>query len=155
MNSPNAIRRRASGIRFGQTMLELVAASMVISIALIPALKFTRSSLRNMERLEQQEFITLLSVSKLEESLALTAGSWDLTSLSGDFSSSGHPNIHYQVSRSDSVTEGGTPGKLAVLRVTVWQDEDGGGDVDADEPQSTISTKLAKVLSSEYEATIH
>ncbi|MFN3189041.1 MAG: hypothetical protein ACE361_00845 [Aureliella sp.] len=141
--------------RHGQSMLELVAATTVISIALVPALRLTRESVGRMDELERHEDAVSLCTGKLEEQLAATAANWDLTTVSGDFAAEGRPELQFQVLKSDAVSEGGIPGALAAIHVTVWFDEDGGRDLDANEPRTTFSTKLAKVLSYEYEASVH
>ena len=136
-------------------MLELVAASTIIALALVPALGFTRRSLANLTELERHEQLISLCTTILEEELARTAGSWDLTTRSGDFSSIGRPEIRFSSFKSDAIADGGMPNSLAVVQVTVWYDEDSGNDIDGDEPQTQLATKLAKVLSYEYEATVH
>lgn len=136
-------------------MLELVAATTIISIALVPALKLTRSSVLNIATLERAELTVSFAVSKLEEEMASTAVSWNLSSQSGDFADVGQPTIRFMVNKSDEASSGGEPNRLAVIEVTVWVDSDSGGDLDINEQQTKMSTKLAKVLSYEYEATVH
>lgn len=131
-------------------MLELVAATTIISIALTPALRLTRSSLMNIETLERSELTVSLCVSKLEEEMARTAFTWELVGSTGDFSSVGQPNLHFTTSISDAAATGGIPDRLAVIEVVVWNDSDEGGDLDSEEQQTRLSTKLAKVLSYEY-----
>ncbi|MEZ6087598.1 MAG: type II secretion system protein [Pirellulaceae bacterium] len=139
----------------GQTMLELLAATSIISIALIPALRLTRESNLQLEQIELAEMRVALCTSKLEEAMAQTAASWDLSTQTGNFSSVGHPDLWFQVQKSDEAAEGGVPDRLATIEVTVWHDVDGGGDLDADEPSNQLATKLAKIISYGYEATIH
>ena len=141
--------------RSGQTLLELVAATTIIAIALVPALKLTRSGVMNIATLERNELAVSLCVSKLEEELARTAAGWDLTPRSGNFASIGRPELLFMVRKSDAVADGGTPGSLTVVDVIVWHDEDSGGDLDPDETQVRYATKIAKVISYEYESTIH
>lgn len=136
-------------------MLELVAATTIIAIALLPALKLTRSSLADMEQLERNELSVSLCVSALEEELALTAATWNMATKTGDFAAIGRSELRYVINKSDAIADGGQPGSLAVIDVIVWHDADDGNDLDATEPQTRFSTKLAKVISYEYEATIH
>lgn len=142
------------GTRLGQTMLELIAATTIIAIALVPALKSMRNNLDSLDRLERDETLVRLCTSQLEQELALTAGTWDLTSSSGHFGPA-NPDFRFIASKTDSPAEGGVVGELAVIDVVVWHDADGGNDLDADEQQSRLATKLARVISYEYEATIH
>ena len=139
----------------GQSMLELVAATTIISIALVPALQLTRKSLVRMDELEIHEDVLSYCTGKLEQHLALTAASWNLVDDEGDFSVEGRPELHFQVTKSDAIASGGTPDSLAIVTVTVWHDQDGGNDIDADEPQIQLNAKIAKLLAYEYEATVH
>ncbi len=135
-------------------MLELVAATTIISIALVPALKLMRGNLMNLDNLERNEQLVTLCASVLEKELAITAATWSLDSRSGSIGGA-TPQIRYAITKSDSVSDGGRPGELAIVDVTVWHDSDGGNDLDSGEPRTRFSTKLAKVISYEYEATIH
>ena len=148
-------RRRWRHRRLGQTLLELVAATTIIAIALVPALKLTRTGVMNMAMLERSELAVSLCVSKLEEELARTAAGWDLASRNGSFASIGRPDLRFMVTKSDAIASGGSPGSLAAIEVVVWHDEDGGADLDAGETRVRYATKIAKVISYEYESTVH
>lgn len=149
------MRKQSRLRRTGQSMLELVAATTIIAITLVPALRLTRDGIVKMEQLERSEVRVALCSSKLEEELARTAASWNLTDVTGDFASEGRSELLFRVTKSDAVADGGSPDSLAVIQVTVWHDEDGGGDLDGDESRTLVATKLAKIISYEYEATIH
>lgn len=136
-------------------MLELVAASTIISIALVPALRLTRDSMTQVERLEFTELRASLCVSKLEQALSETAGLWDLTQQTGNFASQGCDEIRFTLTRSDATNAGGIPGKLAVIKVVVWRDEDGDGVLDFDEAHTDMTTKVARLLSYHYETTLN
>tara|TARA_R110002049_G_scaffold27321_2_gene94117 strand:- start:233517 stop:233927 length:411 start_codon:yes stop_codon:yes gene_type:complete len=136
-------------------MLELVAATTILAIALVPALKLTRSGLMNISQLERSELSVSLCVSKLEEELARTAATWDLSPRAGNFAAIGRPELRFTVAKSDAAVDGGSPNSLAVIDVIVWHDEDGGNDLDGDETHVRYATKIAKVISYEYESTIH
>lgn len=142
-----AMRRRG-----GQTLLELIAATLIITIALVPALKLTRSRIANTELIQQAETRLTFCTSKLEEELALTASRWDLSSQTGAFSGPGLDNLRFAVSKSDAVAAGGIPDALAAIEVTVWHDEDGNGNLDQAEKRVRLATKIAKLLAYENES---
>ncbi|GIW99877.1 MAG: hypothetical protein KatS3mg111_3210 [Pirellulaceae bacterium] len=135
--------------RPGQTMLELVAATTIIAVALVPALRLTGRGLDNLTRIERFELATTWAASLMEEEMARTAATWDLTERLGDLAHLGNPELRYRVLKSDRATAGGIPQELAVLEVTVWHDQDGGSDLDPDEPRTQFHTKLARVASYE------
>ena len=138
--------------RIGQTMLELVAATTIMGIALVPALRLTRDRLLRTQELERAEMRLTLCVSKLEEEMARTAAGWDLTARSGAMTTPGHAGLRFNVSKSDSLAVGGIPNALAVIDVTVWHDQDGETDMDANEHTVRLATKVARLLSYESEA---
>ena len=141
--------------RSGQTMLELIAATTIITIALVPALRLTRDSIARCDELKNAEMRLALCTSKLEEEMARTAATWDLTSTSGNFAAIGHSQLRFITTKSDAVADGGIPDALTAISVVVWHDQDAGNDLDPDENRTTLATKLAKLISYEYEATIH
>lgn len=136
-------------------MIELVAATSIIAIALVPALRITRDGITRTEELECAELRLALCTSKLEEEMARTAANWDLTSQTGDFSQIGRRELRYQVLKSDATADGGIPNALAMVDVIVWHDADLAGDLDSDEKQIRLTTKMAKLISYGYESTIH
>lgn len=145
------MRRR----RRGQTMIELLAATTIITIALVPALRLTRDSITHSEELENAEMRLALCTSKLEEEMARTAATWDLSTQIGDFSSIGRSELRFIVTKSDALANGGIPDALATIDAVVWHDEDLGDDLDPSESQVRLTTKMAKLISYEYEATIN
>lgn len=157
MSTARLYRRSRSKrpLRVAQSMLELVAATTVISIALVPALRLTRDSLVRMNELELHEEALSFCTGKIEQQLALTAATWNLNDEEGDFSADGRSELHFQVTKSDALDDGGSPDSLAVIRVIVWNDEDGGNDLDAEELRIQLDAKVAKLLAYEYEATVH
>lgn len=148
-------RRGRTGARnCGQTLLELVAATIIISTAMVPTLRLTRNSLQTLDRVEQAERCHFFCVSTIEESMMLTSANWQMQPRMGDFSSMGWPNYRFQVTISDSPTEGGMPDALAVINTLVWFDENGSGSAEADEVHCRLQTKLAKLQSYENEANV-
>src|SRR5215208_1853006 len=89
--SPMKNNRRAN------TLLELIAASTVISIGLVPALRLMRDALAVGEQLETVDAMTTLCASRLEETLAKTCANCNTTPESGNYSSSGYPRLKYWV----------------------------------------------------------
>lgn len=133
-------------------MLEVIAATIIISVALVPALKLTRTVITNTSEIEQAETRLAFCTSKLEEEMARTAAKWDLGPKSGTFPGNSGSRLHFTVSKSDQLADGGIPGALAAIQVTVWNDNDSDGTHDPSESSVTLATKLAKLASYEEEA---
>ena len=149
MHLPSETKRRTNR---GQTLLELVAATSIIAIALVPALRVMRDCLRISRETETANLMATLSASMLEEHLLRTAVNWNPTTVTGDFSAEGYPTIRFQVTRSDSSADGGIVNTLMSITATVWDDRDTDGNLDDGEPRSTFASKLARNVAYEQEA---
>ena len=132
--------------RSGQTLLELVGATTILAIALVPALRIMGDCMRVGRETETANLLATFSVSKLEEHLVRTAGVWDTTTEAGQVP--GYAGIRYQV---DKVDEGIGSGLMRITS-TVWEDLDGDQVWDAGELRSVFATKLARNVSYQQEA---
>jgi hypothetical protein len=139
------VRATAARKRRGNTLLEVIAASLVLSIALVPALRIMRDALAVEDDLEYANVLATLCASRLEQSLASTAASWNTTTDTGNFASVGYSRIRYSVTKSDLPANGGITGSLIALTCTVWDDADGNGVLGTSEKKVQFSTKLAKL----------
>lgn len=129
----------------GFTLLELLAASALMVVALVPALQLTRRALELGREAETRNMLVTLGVSKLEEHLAQAAASWTTLDESGSMSVPGHSNLKYHVTRSEDPADGGIADKLMAVEVTAWEDSDGDGAADAGEVQVSFRSKVAKL----------
>jgi len=146
MNTTRTSRRR------GQTLLELVAATTILTIALVPALGMMRDAIRVGRNTETANLMTTFCASKLEEHLMQTAAVWNPSTVTGDFSAEGYANINFQVIMSDAVADGGIANQLMAIASTVWNDLNGDGDLDAGEPNVVLASKQARNVSYQQEA---
>ncbi len=138
--------------RRGQTLLELVAATTILTIALVPALKMIRSAIRVGRHTETANLMTTFCVSKLEEQLMRTAATWNPSTVTGDFSAEGYAYIRFQVVMSDDAADGGIANQLMAITSTVWEDLNADGDLDAGEPNVIFASKQARNVSYQQEA---
>lgn len=147
-------------VRAGQSLLELVAATTIIAITLVPALRMMRDSLRVGRETETSNLMATLAASRLEEYLLLSAGQWgaippgnfwNTTTVSGNYAAEGYPNLKFSVVRTDSAPEG-IPARLLSITATVWNDADNDNALDAGESRSTFASKLARNVAYTYEA---
>jgi hypothetical protein len=129
--------------------LEVVLASAICASALVPALAILRDGILAAETIDTRHALLLYSVRKMEEQLAVVAANWTTGSASGDFSSEGHADIRYSVSRSDSAGNGGISNRLMAVTVTAYADDDGDDSLDAGEPRVILSTKISKLIAYE------
>ncbi len=144
--------RTQSHHRRGQTLLELVAASTILTIALVPALKMMRDTIRVGRTTETANLMTTFCASKLEEQLMSTAAVWNPSTVSGDFSAEGYANIRFRVIMSDAAVDGGIANRLMATVSTVWNDLNADGGFDAGEPNVVLASKQARNVSYQQEA---
>jgi hypothetical protein len=146
------IRATTIRTRGGYSLLEVIAASALMALALVPALEIMRDGMRWSRDVDTREKLLLYGVSKLEEHTALAAASWTPSTVNGDFAGDGHANVRYAAVRSDDPSDGGLTDQLMSITVTTYLDEDGDDTFDAGEPNVVVATKIGKFVSYESEA---
>lgn len=145
------LRNQHRSSRRGQTLIELVAASTMMAVAIVPGLKLMRGGMQVSRELEVAGVMTSLCVSKLEEHLAISASTWEMTTSTGSFSAEGYSQIRYSVVRSDDGANGGITDRLMAVTATVWEDVDADSSLDTGEAKVVFATKVAKMVSYENE----
>ena len=127
------------------SLLEVVIATFLMGLAIIPAMNFMTSAIHAGQELETWNQMNLLAMSKLEEQLSIAAADFVEGSDSGTFADPGLDGIRFVTSRSTSAASGGIADQLMVLNVTVWDDENGNASIDSGEAQVSYATKLASM----------
>ena len=138
-------RRARRQARRGQTLLELTLAAVIMAGTVVPGLRYMRDALDQSRDLELWNMMVTLSVSKLEENLALAADSWVEVNTSGSFSAEGYPQLLYTVSGSEATGDGGIPDRLMAIQVTVWHDSTANSLLDAGEASVLFAGKVGKL----------
>src|SRR4051794_35397699 len=139
--------RRLALLRRGYSMLEVMLASSICVTAIVPALAMLRDGIALGEIIDTRHLLLTYSVSKMEEQLAVIGATWPTGTVSGNFAADGQSTIRYSVTRSDAVVDGGVVGKLMVVTVTVYSDDNGNSAMDASEARTIMTTKVAKLAS--------
>jgi hypothetical protein len=128
-------------------MLEVVLASSICMTALVPALAVLRDGIALGDKIDTRYLLLTYSVSKLEEQLGIVAATWATGTVTGNFAADGQASIRFTVTRSDAVVDGGIVGKLMVVTVTTYSDDNGNSAMDASEARTTMTTKIANLVS--------
>ena len=131
--------------RLGHTLLELIAASTLVSIAVTVTMSLMRQSLELSHETEKRNMLVTLAVSKMEEHLATTSRNFVEADVTGDFNADGYSDCRFRVVKSSQTSDGGIPDQLMAITVTVWCDFDGDQSADAGELVVTLRSKLAKI----------
>jgi hypothetical protein len=128
-------------------MLEVVLASSICMSALVPALAVLRDGIALGDKIDTRHLLLTYSVSKLEEQLGIVAATWATGTVTGNFAADGQASIRYTVTQSDAVVDGGIVGKLMVVTVTTYSDDNGNSAMDSSEARTTMTTKIANLVS--------
>jgi hypothetical protein len=115
----------------------------------VPSLTLLRDSMTVAENIDTRHLLLVYGVSKMEEQLAVVAASWTTGNASGDFAADGHANVRYTVVRTDNPASGGITDRLMSVTVTTYNDDDGDDTMDANEMQTSLTTKIGKFVSYE------
>ncbi|OYP34428.1 hypothetical protein [Rhodopirellula sp. MGV] len=130
--------------RTGQTMLELVAATTIISVAIAPALGLMRERVIVSADLRHYEWLHCRCIAQLELAMATTSATWNIQNKQGRLGSVDSIPCHFLTVVSDQPSVGGVPGKLAVIDVLTFRDSNRNGTFDAGELHLRLATKVAK-----------
>jgi hypothetical protein len=133
--------------RRGYSMLEVVLASSICVTAIVPALAMLRNGMALGEIIDTRHLLLTYGVSKMEEQLAVIGATWPTGTVTGNFAADGQSTIRFTVTRTDAAASGGIVGKLMVVTVTTFSDDNGNGTMDASEARTTMTTKVAKLTS--------
>jgi prepilin-type N-terminal cleavage/methylation domain-containing protein len=131
--------------RRGYTLIELVAASALTGTVLVAAMSLLRQAVDLSDRIDRQNLIETLCVSKLEESINTVAVGFATSDTSGNFSSQGFSSYRYRVICTDAPASGGITSKLMAVTCLVYYDENGDSALTTGEQSVTLATKVAKM----------
>lgn len=129
----------------GHTLLELIAASTLVSIAIVSTLSIMAQSLDLSMDVENRKLVTTLCVSKMEEHLADCTRIFTPGVFTGTFAADGYSQIRFSVVRDSTIAAGGIPNELMAVVTTVWFDNDGNGVLGSAEPSAVMRTKVANL----------
>lgn len=135
------------------SLLEIAAASALIAATLVPALALVRDAMAVSREMHRRSLLASYAVRILEDQSALVATNWINETVTGDFSSDGHSDVHYIVTKSDDPGDGGIVDQLIQVEVIVFDDADEDATLDSNELRETYRTKVAKLNSYENEET--
>jgi hypothetical protein len=133
------------GMRRGLSLLEVVAASSIMAVALVPALRIMRDALTQSRTNETRCLLTTLCISTMEQYLPVSADGWATSTVTGNFAADGYSTIKFQVVRSDAPASGGLTNQLMAVTTTVWEDTNGDGAVSTGELSVVMASKVAKM----------
>jgi len=135
----------------GFSLLEIAAASALVASILVPALSIMRDAMAQSREVNRRNLLANYAVRLLEDQTALTATNWSSTTLSGNFSFDGYPNVRYNVTKSDNPASGGLTNQLMHIQVTVYDDANQDATLNVGELKVNYRTKVAKLGSYENE----
>ncbi len=142
MNSPMKSRRR------GFSFVELIAATAVLAIVIVPATELLADSMALRREMERNRTMVLLAIRTVEEQMSVINAGFTTAQQFGTFASLGLPEIAYQIIRDDQTSAGGIPDTLMAITVRVWSDDDADVVHDSDETVVELHTLMARSVES-------
>ena len=134
--------RRVS--RAGISLLEVMAALVVVSLILVPTTNLMIQALKGETTRGKRAELLHLAQGKQAEFCHLTRVSFQSRNEQGDFASMGHGDVRYTISSSDSSSQAGIPGRLQAIEILAWYDEDADRAVDDAETRVRLWTSVAR-----------
>jgi len=131
----------------GFSLLEMVAAAVLMTSILVPSLSVMRDAMAKSRELHRRNLLANYAVRILEDQSALAATSWVNGTIGGSFSADGYPNVRYTGTKSDAIADGGLVNQLMHIRVTVYDDANVDAALGAGELRVDYRTKVAKLNS--------
>jgi type II secretory pathway pseudopilin PulG len=142
---------RASARRGAYSLVELIAATALVTGTLAPALAVMRDAMAVSRETARRNLLALYAVQVLEYSSGASMQGWTPGTTTGNFASEGHPAIRYVVTRSDAPANGGLTNQLMHVQTTVFDDANGNSTLDAGEESVRFRTKVARLLTYQNE----
>lgn len=142
--NPKQVFRKSKTIRVGSSLLEVMAATVLGSILLIPMVTMLVDCSKWSSRIEYQSELLTLADSCADETKFKLANNFVAGQSVGTFATQGFPEVRYQVSCLVP-NEPGIRGKYLDIQIVVWADLDSDGVYDSgQEPKQELVTGLAK-----------
>ena len=140
----NPTRRQRCGFSF----VELIAATAVLAIVIVPATQLLAKSMTQRREMERRRIMTLLAIRTIEEQMSVINAGFTTAQQSSTFAALGLAEIAYEITRTDAVSAGGIPDLLMAIIVKVWFDEDGDVTLDSGETVVELRTLMARSVES-------
>lgn len=128
--------------RSGSSLVDVIAASLLTGMVLLPSMRIMRESIATNERLQiRQEMLTQCE-SVLE--IAMQAASKKVTNdtKAGRFTF-GESTLEYTVISTDNESMGGLPGEMTAVISVVWDDQIKNRRLDRNETHVSLYSKVA------------
>ncbi len=134
--------KTGSSKRRGSALLDVIAASILTALVLVPSINIMRRSMDISNRLlVRQEMATQCS-SLLEQQMADASVTFQPLKLEGS-KPVDTETLGYRIVRSDQKEFGGIPKQLMGISVTVWHDKNRNRRIDQQESRCELYTKVA------------
>ena len=144
MNHKRVIRKD-NKLRAGSSLLEVMSATVLGSMLLIPMVKMLVECSKWSNRMEYQSELLTLADSCADETKFKLANNFVAGQSVGTFAAQGFSEVRYQVNCL-TPNEPGIRGKYLDIQIVVWADLDSDGVYDSgQEPKQELATGFAKL----------
>ncbi len=131
--------------RKGFSLLEVIAALMVLGLFMVPTAELMRNVVRRDEVFRQRaELIPLVEGKQNELSHWVRSNFKETKTGVVSFKAQGHPELLFESYCLEDSSVGGIPGLLMAVRTLGWHDANGNWQLDANETQVELWTNVAR-----------
>ena len=126
--------------RRGFTLIEVLGAIVLLSVAIVPVMALIRNTLIITQKQEWNLRCLYLAKQKMEETMELLRDDF-----SASITTSGNLGGNYEYTVALTQNGGISTDALKIITGTVWYDEDGDESIDSGEVNVVLSDKLANL----------
>ena len=130
--------------RAGISLLEVMAALVVVSLILVPTTSIMIQALKGEATRGKRAELLHLARGKQAEFCHLSRVSFQSRNEQGDFASLGHGDVRYTINSSDSSSLAGIPGRLQSIEILAWYDADADRALDDADTRVHLWTSVAR-----------
>lgn len=129
--------------RYGSSLVDVIAASVLTGLVLLPSMRIMRESIAASERLRVRQEMLATCESLLESAMQNASINVVNDSEAGRLKFEDRI-LEYTVVSTDSATMGGIPGRMTAVASIVWDDKDKNRRLDKNEIHVSMYSKVAR-----------
>ena len=135
------LQRHRRCLKRGAALLDVIAASVLVGILIVPSVKISAQVQESCRRLEMRNELALRCASVLEEEIAYLQQSFKSRSRQQLIRYEGR-DLRCVIQSSDAAVDGGLPSRIICVSVLLWHDENHNGSLDSSEQSMFLLTRV-------------
>ena len=127
--------------RHGAALLDVISASVLVALLIVPSVRLTIQAQENSRRLELRNELSVRCASLLEEEIAAVQRSFRSRTRQRRIRYDG-TDFRCVIRSSDAANNGGVPSRIMCISVLLWHDENRNGTLDISEQSAFLLTRI-------------